>query len=337
MLPDRHELFSTATAILLSIYQLLQTGKVPVRVHLPSLFCMHVASHIQKVAEICWYRDLPTELTPNFETLHPNPGDLVVAVNLFGIRQQQPWQDWLQHHQDIVLIEDHTHDPFSNWARQSTAHYAIASLRKTLPIPDGAVVWSPQYLKLPKPSLPQSGGAYYKLMAMLLKRAFLDGAEISKDTYRLLQTQGEKYLSAETDAGVSIFTREILNCLNILELRQQREGNIKQFLELVSITEHPDWTPLFKSWFPGTVPFNSVLVCKNNQIREKLRQFLINHHIFTAIHWQQPLEGISSHDPIAIDFSNRILTVPLDYRYSSEDVAQISTKMNEFSSILTTA
>jgi dTDP-4-amino-4,6-dideoxygalactose transaminase len=337
MFPDRHELFSTATGILLSIHQLLKAGKAPVRVHLPSLFCMHVASHIQKVAEICWYRDLPTEPTPDFDSLRPHPGDLVVAVNLFGIRQQKPWQDWLQHHQDVVLIEDHTHDPFSNWAEQSTAHYAIASLRKTLPIPDGAIVWSPQGIELPKPSLAQPWGTYYKLMAMLLKRAFLDGAEISKDTYRLLQTQGEKYLSDETDAGVSIFTREILNCLNISELRQRREANIKQFIELISRTENPDWKPLFKSWFLGTVPFNSVLVCQNNQIREELRQFLVNCNIFPAVHWQQPLGGISSHDKIAIDLSNRILTIPLDYRYSSEDISQISRKTNEFSSILTTA
>ena len=78
----------------------------------------------------------------------------MLAVNFFGIRKGKAWQDWLSQHKDIILIEDHTHDPFSTWAQQSTAHYAMASLRKTLPIPDGAILWSPQKMSLPKPTSP---------------------------------------------------------------------------------------------------------------------------------------------------------------------------------------
>jgi hypothetical protein len=244
LLPKTYELFSTGTSVLLSIRDHIKPNAERLRLHLPSFFCMHVANKLKKVFDLCWYRDLPTESAPDFNTLEPLPGDLVLAVNLFGIRQGDSWQEWLSCHHDIVLIEDHTHDPFSPWTRQSNAHYAMASLRKTLPIPDGAIIWSPQNLELPKPVMKESFGASQKLTAMLLKRAYNNGGNISKEAYRNLQIQGENLLSQETSNTASSFTTNILHCLNLPELRRKREANIQFFLDLSLTVAHPDWQPL---------------------------------------------------------------------------------------------
>lgn len=329
-LPDRYELFATGTSILLSIHRLLPPNQKRFRLHLPSFFCMEVAAKLKTVFDISWYRDLPTETSPDFSSLRPSAGDLVLAVNLFGVHFSSAWQDWFYQHDDIILIEDHSHDPFSPWAKQSNAHYAMASLRKTLPIPDGAIIWSPQKLELPKPSSSESRGASQKLTAMILKQVYLKGATISKDVYRFLQVQAEKQLSSETHAAVSTFTCNILNCLNISKFRQQRELNIRHFLQLSSTVIHADWKPMFTTWPSGAVPFNSILVCKNYEIRESLRKFLISQNIFPAIHWQQPLKGVSSHDSIAIDLSRCILTIPTDQRYSSKDITQIVARVSKF-------
>lgn len=331
VLPDAYELFATGSSILLSIHRVLQPKQTRFRLHLPSFFCMEVATKLKKVFDLCWYRDLPTEPTPDFNSLRPSTGDLVLAVNLFGVRECRAWQNWFGDRKDIILIEDHSHDPFSPWARQSTAHYAMASLRKTLPIPDGAIVWSPQKQELPKPSLSESLGASQKLTAMLLKRAYLKGASLAKDAYRLLQIQGEQQLSSETQAVASSFTSNILACLNITKLRQQREANVKQFLQLSSTIIHSDWIPLFTTWPSGAVPFNSIVVCKTHEVRESLRQFLMRQNIFSAIHWQQPLGGLSTNDSTAIDLSKRILTIPTDHRYSDKDIDQVAVRVYEFS------
>lgn len=333
VLPKTYELFATARSVLFSIHHLLTSHQRRLQLHLPSFFCMETTAQLQTVFDICWYRDLPTEPTPDFNTLCPAPGDVVLAVNLFGIRIGSPWRDWLYHHQDITLIEDHTHDPFSLWAQQSTAHYAMASLRKTLPIPDGAIIWSPQTLELPKPYSSESFGAAQKLTAMLLKQAYLNGAKISKDAYRLLQIQGEKQLGDEINAAASSFTINILQCLNISELRKKREDNIRKFLQLILTEIHHGWKPLFTSWSSETVPFNSILVCKSYEIREALRKFLISQNIFPAVHWEQSSAGISSKDFSAIELSNRILTIPTDHRYSDKDIIQIVEKISEFSHI----
>ncbi|MDZ4874003.1 MAG: hypothetical protein CLLPBCKN_003399 [Chroococcidiopsis cubana SAG 39.79] len=333
LIPQPAELFSTGTAILLAFAQFLpQEPTRRLRLHLPCFFCMKVAVKLNLVFELYWYRDLPTYNSPDFSTLNPLPGDFVLAVNFFGVRDGQVWQDWSAQHQDIILIEDHSHDPFSLWARQSTAQYAMASLRKTLPIPDGAIIWSPQKLKLPKPVRANSVGAYKRLTAMLLKRAYLDGTNISKKIYRCLDLESQVELDEEENCAASEFTANILSCLNIVRFRQQREANVRQILNETAPSESSNWFPLFTSWVSGFVPFNFILVCKNYEIRDSLRMYLISHNIFPAIHWQQSELEISSQDILAIELSNKILTIPTDQRYTARDIARIGEILLNFNS-----
>jgi hypothetical protein len=192
------------------------------------------------------------------------------------------------------------------------------------------MVWSPQKMPLPKPASPPPYGAYQKLSVMLLKRAYINGVDISKDTYRQLQIKGEGQLYTETDSAASSFTTNILKILDIPRLRQQRERNIRDFLKLILTEQLFDIVPLFSDWYLGAVPFNSILICKTPEIRERLRKFLISQNIFVAVHWEQNLENSSANDPLAINLSNRLLTIPTDYRYTLQDVACVAAKVSEF-------
>ncbi|AFZ05791.1 hypothetical protein Osc7112_1247 [Oscillatoria nigro-viridis PCC 7112] len=331
LFPETYELFSTATGILLAIERFLKgDSERRLRLHLPTYYCMEVAAKISKFFELCWYRDLPTEPLPDFNTLHPLPGDLVLAVNLFGVREGKAWQDWLTQNQHIVLIEDHSHDPFSLWARQTTAHYAIASLRKTLPIPDGAMIWSGQKMELPRPSKSESSAAAKKLTAMLLKRAYLMGADISKDSYRTLQTESEEDLSNDGDRSVSTLTKNILGSLNISAMRQQRETNTRDFVDMILKEKPQSYQPLFTNWSTNYVPFNSIILCKNHQIRQELRRFLIGNNIFAPVHWSQPANQLFGNDYQALDLSHRLLTIPTDHRYSYNDMERLAEKVSKF-------
>ena len=197
-MPDGRQLFATGTGALLSLGRLLQeAGKGRPRLHIPSFFCMDVVGALEKTFEIRWYRDLPTEKETAFETLRPDDGDVVLAANTFGMREGAAWRDWLDRHDRVTLLEDHSHDPFSPWAAASHAHYAMASLRKTLPIPDGAFIGSPRGLSLPRPDPSPSPGAGVKLTGMMLKRAYLEGAPFSKDAYRRMEVQSEDLLSRD--------------------------------------------------------------------------------------------------------------------------------------------
>lgn len=333
-LPAKYQLFSTATASFLALKTVLQkpAGK-PLRIHVPSFYCLGVVSKLQTVFEVCWYRDLPGESSPDFDTLKPLSGDLVIVVNLFGIKSQQPWQDWQKEHPNIILVEDHSHDPFSPWAKNSQADYATSSLRKTLPIPDGGILWSPKNLPLPQPFGKESPGAYKKLMAMILKRSYLQGLPINKDDYLRLSRDGQNELDDETNSAISVFTNNVLRFLDVESFRQQRAANISKFINLTLNQNNPYWKPLFANWEQGSVPFNSIIVCQSKTIRAALRKYLISNDIFAPIHWQQPEEGIVSNDSKAIALSAKILTIPTDQRYGEEDIIRIVEILNDFVNI----
>ena len=73
---------------------------------------------------------------PRWETIGAGRGDAVLAVNFFGAGTGTGWADQ-RAAADWLLVEDHSHDPFSPWAVGSNADFAFSSLRKTLPVPDG--------------------------------------------------------------------------------------------------------------------------------------------------------------------------------------------------------
>ncbi|WP_019503970.1 hypothetical protein [Pleurocapsa sp. PCC 7319] len=330
-LPDTYELYSTGTASILAVYHLfVQQQKRPARIHLPSFYCMSVAAKLRKFLQVFWYQDIPTQPAPNFKSLQTQPGDLVVAFNIFGIRSNQPWLEWSAAHPEVTLIEDHSHDPFSDWAKQSKADYAISSLRKTLPIPDGGILWSPQNLPLFTAWGQESLGAYKRLTAMLLKRAYLKNNNVAKDAYRQLELESHGEMGFIEDTVVSSFTAKILPCLDVVNMRSRRAENINKFIHLSLNNPSDDWELLFDSWGPGNVPLNSVIVCHTGEIRNALRKYLIEHNIYTAVHWKQPDEGISSEDPLTLDLAQRILTIPNDHRYDTEDIVRMFNTISAF-------
>lgn len=331
-LPDTYELYSTGTATILAVYHLfVQQQKSPQRIHLPSFYCMSVAARLRKFLEVCWYQDIPTQAAPNFDSLQVRSGDLVVAFNIFGIRSNQPWLEWSAAHREVTLIEDHSHDPFSDWAKQSQADYAMSSLRKTLPIPDGAILWSPKNLPLYPAWGQEASGAYKRLTAMLLKRAYLNNNEVAKQTYRQLELESHKEMGFIEDTVVSRFTANVLPCLDVVNMRSRRAENISKFIHLSLNHPSDNWQLLFDSWEAGNVPLNSVIVCRTGEIRNALRQYLIEQNIYTAVHWQQPDGDVSSKEPQTLDLVQRILTIPNDPRYDLEDITRMFDRIAAFS------
>ena len=155
---------------------------------------------------------------------------------------------------------------------------------------------------------------------MLMKRAYLNGCPIDKDTYRQLEIASHVDLADASNTQASEFTRNILRCLDIDGLRQRKQANIERFIGHALATPSAHWQPLFHEWPAGSVPLNPIITCTNGETRDALRAFLMARNIFTAVHWLQPIDGVSSDEPSTLQLADRILTIPLDDRYGAEDV-----------------
>ncbi|MFI7545286.1 hypothetical protein [Actinoplanes sp. NPDC049599] len=324
LLPHRYELFATACGALSTLLRRLAPWG---RLHVPSFFCMGVAEALSAYVPIAWYRHLPDGRGPRLETLRATTGDVVLAQNLFGRDQQQPWDAWMRAHPGITVVEDHSHDPFSAWARASTAPYAVASLRKTLPLPDGGLLWSPRGLDLPRPRGPESPGAHLKLAAMLLKQAWLDGRPVPKEGFRALQQRGEQTLLGSAGPAITL-TRTMLPLLDLAGLRATSTRNAHALIGALAVRS-PGWQVL-TGGSAASAPFRVQLLCGSEPVRDALLAHLAGHGIFAPVHWRQDRHGVWSGDEEAADLAARILTVPVDHRCDPADVHRIAEVLGTF-------
>jgi hypothetical protein len=243
----------------------------------------------------------------------------VVAVNYFGVRTGDPWFSWRER-TECVLVEDHAHDPASEWANASEADYAFSSLRKTLPVPDGAILWSPR--GLPVPDQPSGGadGSELKLAAMLLKGEYLGGGDDHlKDRFRRLQLDGEERLAESGVSGASPATREALVRGVPLPWRARRAENVARLLAALHDWEGAE--PLFTEWPADAAPLGAVFVFESGAERDRVREVLREGGVYCPVHWADAAESGSER---VRDLAQRILTIPTDWRYAAADMARIA-------------
>jgi hypothetical protein len=289
------------------------------RLWLPDYFCHEVAGRWSEATQIELYEDDPRWPEPRWETLRPDPRDVVIGVNYFGVRRGDPWRDW-RSETECLLVEDHAHDPASEWATVSTADYAFSSLRKTLPVPDGAILWSPRDLPLPDQPAGGADGSELKLAAMLMKGEYLGNGDSGlKDRFRRLQHDGEERLAAAALSGASPATRESLVRGVPLPWRARRSENTARLLSALhgwSVAE-----PLFTEWPADAAPLGAVLVFASADDRDEVRAALREADVYCPVHWADAAESSSER---VRDLAARILTIPTDWRYTAADMARVA-------------
>lgn len=289
------------------------------RLWLPDYFCDEVARSWGELAEIVRYEDDPRWPEPRWASLQPGPADVVLAVNYFGVRAGEPFEAWRER-TDCVLLEDHAHDPASAWATTSTADYGFSSLRKTLPVPDGAILRSPRGLPLPDQPAGGADGSELKLAAMLLKGEYLAGGDDElKERFRNLQLDGEERLAESDVSGASPATRESLVRGVPLPWRARRAENTARLLAALDGWELAE--PLFTEWPPDAAPLGAVFVFESGGNRDRVRNDLRDAGVYCPVHWA---DAATSDSERVRDLAARILTIPTDWRYSAADMARIA-------------
>jgi hypothetical protein len=272
------------------------------------------------------YDDSPLRGEPEWSNLACRAGDIVLAVNYFGVREGAPWRRWQQAQSRVALIEDHTHDPFSRWARESGADYAVASIRKLYPIPDGGVLWSPIGRPiLRKPSSQFTVAAWLKYAAMKLQRRYIQRSSGScywKSCYRAVQIGGEYCFRGLRREGMSDWSRALVGGGVPQAWRDQRRVNIVSFLSKEPV---PGVVPLFDQWPAGACPFQVVLLFESEAVRDHIRRELIKRRIYCPVHWIQTPKA-AAHIRL---LGSRLLTVPADQRYGAEEMRLVYTILRQ--------
>jgi hypothetical protein len=185
------------------------------RLWVPSFACPSFLRAVVGRVELCVYPDRPDE---PFRWPDAAPEDGVLIHDPFGLRTRPARGPGR-------VIEDHTHAPFSAWARTSEADVCLASVRKVLPVADGAVAWSPAGRPLGEvgPADPDVQRAVAtKWAGMAAKAAYLATGEGDKRRFRAWLAAGEGNLWAGRPTPMSTRSRRLLARADVARLRRAR-------------------------------------------------------------------------------------------------------------------
>lgn len=294
------------------------------RLWFPSYFCQKVVASVLSVGlEVRLYADSPFNPAPVGMYLPFRAGDVILIPNYFGLRAK----NWLSDApKGVEIVEDHSHDLGASWAYQSTADWCIASLRKTLPIPDGGVIWSPRGHRLPPTAAVtpcRQAAAARKLSAMVLKWFYLSGHPIDKQRYRNLTDEAEAHIADGDVSGITLWSCEMLRAFPFQRWRDARRTNYAALAQaLPSISGCRLVKPEYEN--DRGCAFSAILLFDTAVQRDKLRTSLLAHDIYPAILWPMERPVMDGGPDADRAEAGRMLSISCDHRYSPQDMQRVA-------------
>ena len=306
---------------------LLQHGRATrgwQRLWAPAYFCQEVMRSLLTAGiEVALYDYGPEDTCALGARIRAEPGDAVLRVNYFGLRDRLS-TDGIDRSR-VEIIDDHTHDPWSSWAYTSDADWCVVSPRKTLPLPGGGVLWSPR--RHPLPAAPplsdvRRAATFEKLTAMVLKGLYLQGHPLDPEVHWQLCAVAEDHMSAGEVSGTPEWVRDWLTCFPVEDWRERRRNNCRG---VSSVLKGVPWLKVLEADAGGgTCQFSGVVVFDSEQRRDFVRQALIDRRIFLPALWELENPAIPGIPEKHHRFSKTLLCIPCDARYDRVAVEQVS-------------
>ncbi len=292
------------------------------RLLIPSYYCHESVEGLRRPSlTIEYYPCNPMDNQDDaIANLNILPGDGIVRMNFFGLnsKPRTPYGNF-------TLIEDHSHCLTSDWALNSEADWCFASLRKTMPIADGGILWSPKGRTIPlEPSLSQYNlqNSSERYAAMSLKTDYLNGENIDKQLFLAEFRRTEEILGALPESSISQHSKSIVSELDIISWNNLKKNNWNCMVDRIHTN---DTCTILKPQTPDIQPFSFVIIFNSEDIREKVRMALISDKVFPAVLWSIPEGNYSD----SIDLGNRMLSIHCDGRYTTSDIIELSNRINK--------
>lgn len=279
------ELYASGRDALRSI--LPELKKYSKRIFIPSYICPSLPKFFSQHFEIVEFRDSPLQLKPEFLE-SPKACDIVLAVNYFGNFNSGFWLDFKKSNPEVTLLADHTLAPFSQDAMESCADITFASLRKLLPLPDGAYLkirgQKPRALAL-RPTKDCAEFAALALQAMALKSACLNGLDIDERIYRKLFLSAEEKLFHKKSASrISTYSYEILKALNLGAFLNATQEAVEEFFNSKQAADLPKFARISPK--NTDAAFAPIMEFSDAKDLENARLSLLTKHNRPASFWR---------------------------------------------------
>jgi hypothetical protein len=321
---DAHRLYASGRDAMHALLMQGQEARGWKRLLVPSYYCQQVVESFKASGiDICLYEDGPGEGHLALHTLPLQPGDVLLVVNFFGLDGSPDYQSLDR--KQVEIIEDHSHDPWSDWAYASRADWCVASLRKALPLPDGGALWSPIDHRLPpQPEVnPQrSAASASRLAGMMLKMLYLEGYDVDKHDFRTLSFATEASFCEPGASGMTAWSISLMRALPVAHMRGLRRRNFNLLDE--ALAGMPGLQVLHGSSDQACCPFSCVLRLDSSAQRDQLRAHLLRAQIYPAVLWPLEKPAVPGIPGRHLELSRRLLSLHCDIRYSDTDMLRVA-------------
>lgn len=291
------------------------------RLWVPDYFCYEVIETIKEQTgiDVILYEDNPLK-EKSVDQLPFEKGDVLLRMNFFGMRDLRSNKSI-----PVPVIEDHSHDPFGHWALYSDADWCISSIRKSLPLPEGGMMWSPKGHDYPEiqPSTAENEKiAAIRWEAMEMKSDYLAGNDVSKEEFRKKYIETEEWFDTAEPSLIDERTEEFIS--KQFDLNLWLGAKRKNWALLSSLVNKERCKVLIAEHESCTM-FSLILLMENKARRDSLRKSLIENSVYPAILWNVTEKASES----SIYFSERMLSIHCDGRYTEEDIRHLAILLNK--------
>lgn len=234
---------------------------------------------------------------------HPEQ-TLIFSMAYFGVPESPEWLTFLQEQigAGAKVLSDESHRVFDSGLH--AAHFRVASLRKLLPVPDGAFLVGAEVEAL------RSGTqGDMRQQAMRTKSDYLRG--LHTGGHRDLFLAAERMTDSQlTPATMSRATGDLLRRFAYPELRLRRKRNHRVLEEALTGSEFHVTTV--------HAPAPSHCVLEGERVPQ-LRQYLTERGIYCPVHWPKPDSQMRPES-----WRADVLSIPIDHRYDVNDMKTVA-------------
>ena len=229
-----------------------------------------------------------------------------------------------QYDEKIIVIEDFTQYLFSlpeKWNVLVDCY--VASIRKSIGVPDGGMVMSKYTLDISKLSKERSTFVDEHIKAGVRKKRYAYSAKLEeKLTFRKMQAAAGNAIKSDYHLySISPEALSIIDNTDTATIKYARKTNYEHLYDLIK--DNTNFTIMFK---PGDNQAPFMLIIKSDK-RDELQRTLANKGIFCQVIWPVS-EAAKKICPISKEMEETMLAIPIDQRYNYYDIEEIGMLIN---------
>jgi len=298
-----------------SLRLLLEHGMKHMKFLLPDYLCKTILD-VFNALEISYdFYHVNTDLSVSLQELDAKTFDVLYVINYFGRRDSVYEEVALR--KDVMMIEDCVFSPWVDKPKNLRRWIGFNSFRKISYLPEGSMIVSSQ--ELPQTIISREAPEFvqFKYKAKDIKYEYFKNGRYSETQYLELFRQAGELLNQQSTIH-AITNRGLLHLFAFYKdmereyiIRRENFEILNRYLQDLAI--------LIVAQYPSFYVLNV-------DRRDALREYLFSKKIFLPIHWPE-IEGIKN------ILCQRVLSIPVDSRYSKDEMVYLSQCIRNFYSL----